>query len=449
MLLTTNDLPQLCDIIKDIIHIDEHTEKDKCDLIETIHIFINDILEKIPRLYEKYDFEDRLYELVYQVFTSSYQDEMEIFDRFCIHDIITESMHLYFCINKPRSYHNTFYPTDANYEILEKHIQKNMKKKQPEQQTKEWYSYRHTMLTASSIWKALAGEGVQNNLIYQKCLPYDKNSKRGVNVNSAMHWGHKYEPLSILLYEEEHKTKIAEVGCVKHDTIPFLGASPDGINIKRTHPLYGRAIEIKNPVSRELSGIPKFDYWIQMQLQMEVWNFEEVDFLETVFKEYDCEEDFTNDGSYKTTKIGKQKGIIVVFSGEQPIYEYMPFNLSKDEGGTWIENIIDKHTPQYTWIQNIYWYLDDVSCVLVPRNKDWFASALPCFRKIWKIIERERINGYGHRAPKKKEKRAYLKISKSVQTQTKDENFNTTILEPNNIKVFRIRTESFDQAKTD
>ena len=93
--------------------------------------------------------------------------------------------------------------------------------------------------------------------------------------------------------------------------------------------------------------------------------------------------------------------------------------------------------------------LHDVSCVLVPRNKEWFAAALPCFRKIWKIIERERINGYSHRAPKKKEKRTYLKISKSVQTQTKEENFNTTILEPNNIKVFRIRTESFDQAKTD
>ena len=215
-------------------------------------------------------------------------------------------------------------------------------------------------------------------------------------------------------YEDEHKTKIAEVGCVKHDTISFLGASPDGINIKRNHALYGRAVEIKNPVSRELSGIPKFEYWVQMQLQMEVWNFEEVDFLETVFKEYDCEEDFTNDGTYTTTKTGKQKGVIVVFSGERPIYEYMPFHLSKAEGEVWIENIIDKHTPQHTWIQNSYWYLNDVSCVLVPRNRKWFAAALPCFRKIWKIIERERIKGYSHRAPKKKEKRIYLKTKKSV-----------------------------------
>jgi len=85
----------------------------------------------------------------------------------------------------------------------------------------------------------------------------------------------------------------------------------------------------------------------------------------------------------------------------------------------------------------------------VPRNKDWFAAALPCFRKIWEIIERERITGYSHRAPKKKEKCHSFKINKSVQTQTKDEKINTTILESNNIQVFRIRTESFDQAKSD
>ena len=29
-------------------------------------------------------------------------------------------------------------------------------------------------------------------------------------------------------------------------------------------------LEIKNPVSREITGIPKEEYWIQMQLQMEM-----------------------------------------------------------------------------------------------------------------------------------------------------------------------------------
>ena len=43
----------------------------------------------------------------------------------------------------------------------------------------------------------------------------------------------------------------------------------------------------KNPTTRKLSGTPKKEYWIQMQLQMEVWDLDECDFLETVFKEYE------------------------------------------------------------------------------------------------------------------------------------------------------------------
>jgi hypothetical protein len=40
-------------------------------------------------------------------------------------------------------------------------------------------------------------------------------------------------------------------------------------------------LEIKNVVSREITGIPKPEYYVQMQLQMEVCDLEECDFLET------------------------------------------------------------------------------------------------------------------------------------------------------------------------
>ena len=41
-------------------------------------------------------------------------------------------------------------------------------------------------------------------------------------------------------------------------------ASPDGINIKRDNDRYGRLLEVKIQ-SRELSGTPKLEYWVQMQ----------------------------------------------------------------------------------------------------------------------------------------------------------------------------------------
>ena len=49
-------------------------------------------------------------------------------------------------------------------------------------------------------------------------------------------------------------------------------------------------LEIKNIVNREITGIPKKEYWVQMQMQMEVCAiYEECDFLETRFKEYENE----------------------------------------------------------------------------------------------------------------------------------------------------------------
>ena len=54
-----------------------------------------------------------------------------------------------------------------------------------------------------------------------------------------------------------------------------------------------------------------------------------------------------------------------------------------------------------TWIKNMYWVLNEVSCVLVQRNRLWFNNVLTEFKHIWNTIEQERISGYDHRKPKK------------------------------------------------
>ena len=50
----------------------------------------------------------------------------------------------------------------------------------------------------------------------------------------------------------------------------------------------------------------------------------------------------------------------------------------------------------------LYWYLDEFCCVLIKRNRLWFESALPKIKEIWNIILKERVEGYEHRASKKK-----------------------------------------------
>ena len=143
-----------------------------------------------------------------------------------------------------------------------------------------------------------------------------------------------------------------------------------------------------------------------MQLQMEVWDFEECDFLETVFKQYETYEEFLADGdSFTRTSNNKRKGIIIRFyDGEQPIYKYPPVDLTKEEFDKWYDKTLDE-TNNLEFVCKIYWYLHDYSCVLVPRNKKWFNHVQPKLKSIWDTIEKERVEGYEHRKPKIKRKK--------------------------------------------
>lgn len=147
-----------------------------------------------------------------------------------------------------------------------------------------------------------------------------------------------------------------------------------------------------------------------MQLQMEVWNLDECDFLETKFTEYENSVDFFNDGQEKTFK-DEFKGVIMYFHRQdlKPFYVYKPIGLTNyNDINAWEEEMVDKYqSPEFNmlWVKNYYWKLEKLSCVLVLRNKKWFHDNIQQLQKIWKIIEEERITGYEHRAPNRKPKK--------------------------------------------
>jgi hypothetical protein len=224
-----------------------------------------------------------------------------------------------------------------------------------------------------------------------------------------MHWGQKYEHISVMLYEHFYSTKIEEFGCIKHHKFSFLGASPDGINVDVNSERYGRLLEIKNIVNREITGIPKTEYWVQMQLQMEVCDLNECDFLETRFKEYESEDDFLKDGTFLSSEKNLNKGVIMYFSHRNgtPKYIYKPLTMGKEEFDKWETEMMDFYqSPEQNliWIQNIYWKLDELRCVLVVRNNLWFECAIYDIRKLWNLIEYEREHGFEHRKAKKRVK---------------------------------------------
>ena len=88
-------------------------------------------------------------------------------------------------------------------------------------------------------------------------------------------------------------------------------------------------------------------------------------------------------------------------NNNSPLYEYCPLESTHEEYRSWETKILDKHKDK-EWIQNIYWKLDIVSCVLVLRNKEWFKKVKPTIESFWRTIEHEKENGFEHRGPKKR-----------------------------------------------
>jgi putative phage-type endonuclease len=285
---------------------------------------------------------------------------------------------------------------------------------QPTQRTDEWYIFRHNLITASNAYKAFESQACMNQLIYEKCQPLITNKEvKSVNTSSPMHWGQKYEPISVMIYEDLYKTKVDDFGCIPHKIYKFIGASPDGINVDKNSERYGRMLEIKNVVSREINGIPKKEYWTQMQMQMEVCDLDECDFLETKFIEYENYSEFledTKEDDITISRDNKKKGIMIQFvtKSGNPFYSYKPLHIvQKEEIQQWMRETIDKYQDpigeyNYLFIQIICWKLEVFSCILVLRDKKWFESKIGQLQNIWDIIEKERISGYEHRAPKKK-----------------------------------------------
>lgn len=305
-------------------------------------------------------------------------------------------------IAPPRAQGPSFIRVKPNVDKMRQKIAYLQQVPQPEQRTTEWYEFRYNHLTASNIWKVFISDSTRNQLIYEKCQPLNAEKYSGnVSLESPMHWGQKYEPLSVMLYEQIYDAPVSDFGCIPHKTIAFLAASPDGIVTAENSLRYGRMLEVKNIVNREITGEPKMEYWVQMQLQMEVCELNECDFLETRFQEYADEAAFGADTETP------YKGMLMLFmtASGKPIYEYAPLGLHNFDA--WQETMMEKNTT-LMWMKNIYWKLDQLSCVLVLRNKLWFTAVVPQLKEIWSTIEREKQTGYTHREPKK----AGLKVRK-------------------------------------
>jgi len=165
-------------------------------------------------------------------------------------------------------------------------------KPQVAQHSTDWYAQRRNRLTASEFSQIL--DGRRGALLRQK-LSTDAGDRIGAapvgiaqedGEMNATTWGHRFEPVTRRIYELE----IAGVGTVcdtlgrfTHPTIPWLSASPDGIVTEGS--MAGRLVEIKAPKTRQPGEFVPCEYYIQMQIQMEVCDLDVVEFVEAQYKQ--------------------------------------------------------------------------------------------------------------------------------------------------------------------
>jgi putative phage-type endonuclease len=394
------DLPVLQDVLDDIVVV-ETTDHCETDLYESIIELIDAYILENPTEISEPDFEEVLFDELLDLLEMT----IEMYD-YELEDTIEYAIEQYFTtISPPRSHSDTMILTNQiDIDKTQQQIDYLKSKPQPAQRTPEWYIFRRNLITASNAYKAFESQSAQNQLIYEKCRedtpppPVIDAQPKQINTTTSLHWGQKYEPVSVALYEYIYDTQVGDFGCIQHEVYSFIGASPDGINVLQSSPRFGRMLEIKNVVSREIDGIPKKEYWIQMQLQMETCNLDECDFLETQFKEYETHIDFLLDEN------AKYKGLILQMTTDVGglKYIYSPVGLNLLDLEEW-ESCHINENESYSWICTHYWKIEVISCVLVQRNRQWFQTNVSGLAKLWETVLEERVSGFEHRAPNKKQ----------------------------------------------
>ena len=155
------------------------------------------------------------------------------------------------------------------------------------QGTPEWLELRKGHVTASRVADIMAKtktgpSASRQNYLIELAIQRVTGIVEESYKNDAMIRGQEEEPKARTAYESITKTFVEEVPFVKHKTIEWFGASPDGI-IKNNDGTYN-LLEIKNPNSAThwsyiKDGEIPTKYKIQMMAQMSCTGAQWTDFF--------------------------------------------------------------------------------------------------------------------------------------------------------------------------
>jgi hypothetical protein len=276
-------------------------------------------------------------------------------------------------------------------------------KPQVSQHSADWYAQRRNRLTASEFAQIL--DGRRDSLLRSKIAPLaasaaaDRAPTAPVAIAQpdgemvATSWGHRFEPIVRDLFELESAgvgTVCDTLGRFTHTTIPWLSASPDGVVL--SGPLAGRLVEIKSPKTRVPGTFVPDEYYIQMQIQMEVCDRDAVEFVEAQFIQRPTElmgevAPLSAEDS-AACSAARWKGVIEVYGYlEQPetwIYRYSrPVEDIED-----LDDTPQPAAPNLPRLESSVWWLKGWFPRTVLRNRDWWNSVgWPAAELFWAQVE--------------------------------------------------------------
>ena len=257
-------------------------------------------------------------------------------------------------------------------------------KPQVVQRSEEWFRQYGQVLTASEFSALFVQNKRRKDLAASKanpCHEFGSSFRHACPTDemSATSWGIRFEPVVKQLLEHHDKCSIYELGRLSHATNTHLAASPDGIVEQSQDPKQvGRLVEIKCPYSRQIGREIPSDYWIQMQIQMEVADVDECEYIECELvsrKPNQTDVDLSG-----TTFQG------VVYLLKQIVDEDQPFEYKYVYG-----EIGSSQMPEvpdgFECIEEIPWGLRSWHRKLVHRDRAWYQGTLPWQEAFWQDVE--------------------------------------------------------------
>lgn len=247
------------------------------------------------------------------------------------------------------------------------------------QRTPAWYEQSRHVLTASEFSTLYGSPRAIGQLALAKGGPPPTPSNRPKAAQSAtlspFEWGVRFEPVVKQYLAKIWGSAIKEAGRIIHATDPTVAASPDGF-IGSASPSnsdrVGRLVEIKCPFTRVITDTIPFDYWCQMQIQMEVTDIEECEYVEVKFESQP-----------------------VPLTDGPALMEGNLWVLENDDGElSYAYTEEERDASQQKVREEVPWKVVQLYTKTVHRDRNWYASTKEQRDEFWKMVESVKRGGY-------------------------------------------------------